>query len=205
MSKSCCGLFLLLFSLLAHAEEGDSSLFSKYLSGFRQEHHFSLITGQTKGTWKITRFGDIQNKSEPSKGIFLKARYSFHLPLVGPFGYALGTSMGVLKHLGTKSKVFYPKVSLQLPSFFLAGIYQVNSRLQFILGLESYLERVEGIEDRSSNTTMDATMIVASDQVFVIDYFYDLGERLELSTIAVKVSFIGLAILTASLKMQSSD
>ncbi len=184
LRASACNILLCsLFSLTLWAsEDGDDPYWTKYVTGFRQDHHFSLVGGQTKGVWKIKEFGQISNHSEDAEGVFAKFRYSFHLPLFGPLGYALGTSLGVTKQLGTKDNIFYANIGLQLPSLYLAMIYQFNSRLQLLIGAESYLERWEGLEDRSSHVRVDATMVVAIDETLIVDYFYDLskGVRLEM-------------------------
>jgi hypothetical protein len=155
----------------------------RHIRGFRREHNFALSTGISSGTWKVKRFGSIENKSYENTGIFSKFQYTFHLQWIEGFGYLLGSSTGYHYETADRRSDFRPVDAMQYPGVVAGLVYNFNPVLRILTTLEAYLERHTGIEE-NDDVDEDRKIFVtlqAYDAGMFIDVFYDLawGIRLE--------------------------
>ena len=178
---SCCRLwpgsvfllsFLLVLNGVAQGVEERVHPWRKYLRNFRREHHFALSAGSGQGSWKIGRFGSLEDKTQASSSVWLKARYSFHIQLYRGLGYFLGTSTGYAAQRSRGD--FSAPSSWHLPGLTSGITYNLSPEFRFLLFQEVYLERFEGLSG-SDNTRLDASMLCPLDGAFGIDYFFHLN------------------------------
>lgn len=162
----------------------DEHPWDRHIRGYRQEHHFGFSLGGQRGVWQVRGFGEIAEEVYESQGIYGKLSYSFHIPLGGPFGYILGSTLGYSMGSSKKNDDFRPSPSTHFPGLYVGFDWNVNPRLRFVVGADSYLERLDGIregDDSSQGHEVSLSMLAFLDASLMVDFFYDLdwGVRLE--------------------------
>jgi len=150
----------------------------RYVRGFRREHNFALSTGVSSGTWDVRRFGSL-TKNGPQKydttGVFTRFQYSFHLPFYSGFGFFLGSSIGYHYESADKRKPFKPVPAYQFPGVLSGLVLNFNPVLRWSIGLDAYLERHNGIQERDQTPP--------DNEIFVTMQVYDFGTFSTFSTI----------------------
>ena len=180
-------LFATISVLLTHSlptngqelAEGFGSQFhqwERYVQDFRKDHNFALFMGRAEGTWKIRDFGSISDEKHAMSGVAIKAQYSYHIPLWQSFGYFLGSSVGYY-YESARSANFRPVHSLHLPGLLVGLVYDFSPSTRVLLGLDTYLERLDGLEVRTQESirVLDATMFTWIDTGIMFDYFFSLN------------------------------
>lgn len=163
----------------------------RHIRGFRREHHFSMSTGVSSGTWEIKHFGDLENRKFTGSGIVAKFRYSFHLPIYQGFGYFLGSSLGYHYESSDSRSPFKPVPALMFPGIMAGLAYNISPVLRVSSALEVYLERHERLGERDGqgdDPSISVTMQTYDVGVFC-DIFYDLAWALRLEAHARVVDF----------------
>jgi len=150
---------------------------------FRNHHNFSIVSGEARGRWYVENFGSVDEGTFPFKAVVNKFQYSFHFPIYGRFGYFLGSSFGFYYEKSNKDQAFQAISSWHLPGVLIGAVVNVSPALRFLVGLESYMERLEGLSalmatDREKvNITMESVVDLST----AVDVFYNpnWGVRLE--------------------------
>jgi hypothetical protein len=166
-----------------------SHLWQRYIRGFRESHNFSVSAGYTVGDWQIHRFATLRNRRFKGKGTFNKFQYSFHLPLYGPFGYLLGSSLGYQFESPEQFERFRPAPSYNFPGVLVGLVVNSSVRWRVSLAFDVHLSRLEGLKDEvdelsesagaARDTDIDVTMRTY-DLILASDYFYTLNWALRL-------------------------
>ncbi len=154
----------------------------RHVRGFRREHNFAFSLGASSGEWLIKRFGTLNGRRFDSSGVVARFQYSFHLPLYGGFGYMLGSSGGYNYEAADKRKPFQPVPSYVFPGLLVGLVYNASPVVRLSLAAEAYLERHNGLRERSGEgegTEIHITM-TAYDAGAFLDLFYDLSWALRL-------------------------
>ena len=156
----------------------------RYVRGFRREHNFAFSLGIAKGTWDVRHFGTLEQKKYSNSGVFTRFQYSFHLPLVGGFGYLLGSSFGYLYESTDKRREFQAVPALMFPGLLAGFVENFSPVFRWSAALDIYLERLNGLAEHDG-TQPDPEIYVtmeAFDFGTFFDIFYDLewAVRLEL-------------------------
>ena len=166
---------------------------NKYVHLFRQDHNFAFSAGTAQGTWNIKHFGNIEGKEFQSKAYLLKGQYSFHIPLWKRLGYFLGSSFGYYFE-SPSSEDFSPTTSLNLPGLLLGLSYNISPSLRVMGAVDTYLERLEGLKDRTDSANpliLDATMLTLADAMLMSDYFFNLNFALRIEWHMRKILYSG--------------
>ena len=166
--------------------EGFGSQFhpwERYVQDFRKDHNFAFFVGRAEGIWKVRDFGGISGDTYTMTGLVLKIQYSYHIPIWQRLGYFLGSTVGYYFE-STKSAAFKPTHSLHLPGLLAGIVYDFSPSMRVLFGLDTYLERLEGMRERSLvvDRQLDATMLTLVDVGLMFDYFFGLNvaSRLEM-------------------------
>ncbi len=147
-----------------------------YVGEFRRDHHFALAFGSSSSTWQIKPWDHAQAFTPETKGYFSKFQYSYHIPLVGAFGYFLGSSVGVLADFSDNDSRFSSSTAYQLPGI-LAGLCMNFSPVwRASAGTDIYLERIHGIawQDEFTVSKLSINMLAFADMLGQLDYFWDI-------------------------------
>lgn len=152
-----------------------SSSWDRYLMGFRSAHQFLSTCGISEGYWVAKDLGIFPYLERKQTGYFCKAQYTFHLRLVGGFGYFLGSSAGhFITDLAKSEKVKIPN-SWQLPSVLGGFVYNFSPSWRATLGLEYYLERFDGIRlRREADSSEIASTAQVTESSIGLEYFFSL-------------------------------
>lgn len=153
----------------------DMHTWEKSVRGFRRDHNFAVMAGPTQGLWHITNFGEIQNEDIKSRGYFVQAQYSFHLPIYKGFGYTLGTSMGYIAE-DRVEKALRPASGGGFPGASAGLVFNLSPAVRAHGGLDYNLERWNELGERDGleeDRTISVTARVV-DWHFGVDIFYHL-------------------------------
>lgn len=181
----------------AHGQESmegfDAQLhqWERYVQEFRRDHNFSLFVGRTEGTWMVSDFGGLKGQEYAMTGVAVKIQYGFHIPLWLGLGYFLGSSVGYYFE-SIRSNSFKPAHSLHLPGLLIGLVYDFSPSFRVLLGIDTYLERLDGIKEQSSSqdSILDATMLTWFDSSLSFDYFFDLNLAARFEAHKRRVSYI---------------
>jgi hypothetical protein len=165
-------------------------IWQRYVRGFRRDHNFSISLGGTSGAWSVDRLGTVFGEDIESTGGFVKARYSFHLPVYRGFGYLLGSSVGYHFESPDKTLNVIPVSSVQYPGVSLGAVMNLTPGVRLLFLVDYYLERFEdfaerdGLSSREDGTPDDPEISVnmsSLDFVLAVDVFLTLnwGLRIE--------------------------
>lgn len=154
---------------------------SRAVRGFRREHNFSVSYGYVVSRWKghLTESTDIF--SFANEGHQARISYAFHLPLVGGFGYYLGTQTSALM-AETSRESEGGEISYGLPGLNVGLIVNLSDRVRLSSGIELGWHRIEklGLPERFENKRISVT---GETQTWngQIDYFYELSWAVQLT------------------------
>ena len=154
----------------------------RYVRKFRRDHHLSVLTSYDRGTWKVGRFGDIVNENFASEVIDMEIQYTFHIQILGRFGYSLGTSGGYFyERLGKKSDQFSPSSGWKLPGLVAEVVYNLDASARIFSGCEFYLTRLNNIGTRYRDGSADQAALTAETYEFHtgVDWFYVLNSGIK--------------------------
>ncbi len=151
--------------------------YDRYVLKFRREHNFAIMSGVTRGTWYVQRFNTITDRTFPAHGVLSRFQYTFHLPLVGGFGYMLGSGVGYHYESPNTRGEFRPVSAWQFPGIVLGLVNNFNSVLRLSTTAEAYLERHEGLKTRQKAIFVTSNVF---DFGAALDIFYDLSFALRL-------------------------
>jgi hypothetical protein len=151
--------------------------YDRYVLNFRREHNFALVSGISRGVWRISRFKDLKDEKFPSNGFYGRFQYSFHLPIYQSFGYLLGSGAGFIYESSRINSEFRPVSAWQYPGVLLGLVYNYSSVIRLATTAEAYLERHEGL--RTQKTSIHVTSNVFDFGVS-LDIFYDLTMALRI-------------------------
>lgn len=187
--------FLAVSGAVAKAAEGDSSpaptafpsrqdfhRWDRFVRGFRREHNFALSTGVSSGTWKVSHFGTLNDRTFDNSGVYAKFQYSYHIQIYEGFGYMLGSSTGYHYESADRRSVFRPVDATQFPSVLAGLVFNFSPMLRILAAGEAYLERHVGIEehDGDGEDPKIAVTLTAYEASAAIDVFYELAWALRL-------------------------
>ncbi len=178
-----------LFSLGVHAQDVTEPLirpelpreWSRAVRGFRREHNFSVAYGYVVSRWKghLTDSSDIF--SFANEGHQARISYAFHLPLVGGFGYYLGTQTSALVAVPSRDSKG-DEISYGLPGLNVGLIINLSDRVRVASGVEFGWHRIEklGLPERFERKRISVTgeTLTWNGQ---IDYFYELSWAVQLT------------------------
>jgi hypothetical protein len=185
------------FSQGLHAQEVTEPLirpelpreWSRAVRGFRREHNFSVSYGYVVSRWKghLTDSTDIF--SFANEGHQARISYAFHLPLVGGFGYYLGTQTSALVAASSRDSEG-GEISYGLPGLNLGLIVNVSDRVRVASGVELGWHRIEklGLPERFEHKRISVT---GETQIWnaQIDYFYELSWAVQLTYEAAELNY----------------
>lgn len=165
----------------------ESSIWERYVRGFRRDHNFSVSSGISRGHWVVDKFEEIESKRFYSEGVYSKFRYSFHIEIYHSFGYLLGSSAGYfqeLKNSKTKTQEFVPTSAYQFPGLVGGIVWDMSPMWRVTAAADIFLERHNNIKKRASEGHDEEVISVTAeslDLLATVDYFYTLtwGVRLE--------------------------
>lgn len=152
-------------------------VYDRYVLNFRREHNFSIMSGVTRGHWKVQRFQDLKDRTFPANGILTRFQYTFHLPLLGGFGYMLGSGGGYHYESPNTRGEFRPVSAWQFPGIILGLVNNFNSIIRLSTTAEAYLERHEGLKTKQKTIFITSNVF---DFGAALDIFYDLSFALRL-------------------------
>jgi hypothetical protein len=154
---------------------------SRAVRGFRREHNFSVSYGYVVSRWKghLTDSTDIF--SFANEGHQARIAYAFHLPLVGGFGYYLGTQTSALL-APTSRESEGGEISYGLPGLNVGLIVNLSDRVRLASGIELGWHRIEklGLPERFERKRISVT---GETQTWngQFDYFYELSWAVQLT------------------------
>jgi hypothetical protein len=154
---------------------------SRAVRGFRREHNFSISYGHVIGRWKGHLTDDSTRFSFANEGHQVRIAYAFHLPLLGPFGYYLGTQTSALMAPSTH-KTRGSEISYGLPGLNLGLVLNLSDRLRVASGVELGWHRIEklGLPESFESKRISITGETRTWNA-QIDYFYRLSWAVQLS------------------------
>lgn len=154
----------------------------RHIRGFRRDHNFALSAGVSSGTWRVKRFGTLEDKKYDDSGVWTKFQYTFHLQIYKGFGYLLGSSVGYHYESVDKRREFKPVPAYQFPGVMAGLVMNINPVFRFTTAMDIYLERHNGIEERDGVGDDPEIFVTlqAFDAMATIDVFYDLNWALRL-------------------------
>ncbi len=178
-----------LFSLGLHAQDVTEPLirpelpreWSRAVRGFRREHNFSVAYGYVVSRWKghLTDSTDIF--SFANEGHQARISYAFHLPLVGGFGYYLGTQTSALVAAPSRDNKG-DEISYGLPGLNVGLIINLSDRVRVASGVEFGWHRIEKL---GLPETFERKRISVTGETLTwngqIDYFYELSWAFQLT------------------------
>jgi hypothetical protein len=154
---------------------------SRAVRGFRREHNFSTSYGYVVSRWKghLTDSTDIF--SFANEGHQARITYAFHLPLVGGFGYYLGTQTSALVAASSRNSEG-GEISYGLPGLNAGLIVNLSDRVRFASGVELGWQRIEklGLPERFEHKRISVTGETRTWNG-QIDYFYKLSWAVQLT------------------------
>lgn len=157
--------------------------------GFRRDHNFGLLLGQTETHWdgKTDTVPEIDTETSSSE---ITVQYSFHIPWGHGFGYSLGTSSSIQLDQGSGAVKTHYRATL--PGLELGLVWNASNRFRLNLGLVYGWERVDGLKVEDQPGRLSLTEEGLSGK-FALDVFWKLtwAVRLEL----VSTQFPGDAAL----------
>lgn len=117
--------------------------------GFRKGHHFSLVSGPTRGRWRIAHFGEDFGEIFSDSGVLTKVVYAYHLQLFRSFGYFLGTSFGYWINSSVDAPRFDIDTSELVPGTLAGLCFNFGPAFRIHAGVSYGIERVKGLGIRS--------------------------------------------------------
>lgn len=166
---------------LARSPNSKESEWVDFVGKFREKHNISVMVAAGKTSWSVREFSSLRDQSVQSDSAHIVFRYSFHQQIQGSFGFALGSSLSLVKDSFRPIDDFKVGLTLRLPGLFAGLVYNINSRWRGILGASVSLERVYGITDESNEPSkvIDISMHPDSASLSVaIDFFWKWKEGL---------------------------
>jgi hypothetical protein len=162
---------------------------SRAVRGFRREHHFSLSYGLVNNHWRGNLSQDETRFSFENTGHQARLSYAFHLPLLGGFGYYLGTQASAMFALSSKNNQG-GELSYGLPGLSAGFVYNLADQLRVGSGVEFGWQRVEklGLPEAWSRKKISVTGETRAWQG-QIDYFYELSWALQLVFESTELSY----------------
>ena len=150
----------------------------RYIRKFRRDHHLSLITSYDRGSWDVRHFGPVDDQSFVSTGIETTLEYTFHIQIIGRFGYSLGTSAGYMfERAGSKDERFTPASAWKLPGLVGQLVYNIDPAARIFVGGAAYLARFNGFRVVQDDGSDDRAALTAEAFSFQtgIDLFYTIN------------------------------
>jgi hypothetical protein len=127
-------------------------IWKRYVRDFRRDHHFAIVVGGARGSWKVSKFGTIHNQSFASKGFVTRAQYSFHLPIFRGFGYLLGSTCGYEYEITDEKVAFQPKPAYEFPTLLVGLAYNFTPGVRTAISVDYGISRMEEVEERDSRS-----------------------------------------------------
>ena len=174
-------------------EEDDAFLKRETSGGLfnsnRWDHNFAFTFGMAKGSWRVEQLDNLDGVEFESRASFVKAQYSFHLPLWKDLGYVLGSSFGYYWEKRMDDAQFHRVSSIHFPGIHLGLVYSFAPSFRILGGVETYLERLDDIavsthnpvSDQDQERKVSITMRPNFDWILASDVFFtrSWGLRLE--------------------------
>ncbi|HYX34097.1 MAG TPA: hypothetical protein VE954_13375 [Oligoflexus sp.] len=162
---------------------------SRAVRGFRREHNFSVSYGLVTSRWKGHLTDDANIFSFSNEGHQARISYSFHLPLMGRFGYYLGTQTSVLVAASSRDSKG-GEISYGLPGLNVGVILNLSDRVRVASGLELGWHRIEklGLPESFERKRISVTGETRTWNGQV-DYFYELSWAVQLTYEASELNY----------------
>lgn len=164
---------------------------SRAVRGFRREHNFSISYGLVISRWKGHLTDDSNIFSFENEGHQARLAYSFHLPLVGGFGYYLGTQTSALMAPSTRDSKG-GELSYGLPGLNVGLILNLSDRVRVASGVELGWHRIEklGLPESLQRKRISVTGETRTWNA-QLDYFYELSWALQLTFESSELNYLG--------------
>lgn len=167
--------------------EKEQHVWSRYLRDFRGEHNFGASFGYTATEWNLGEFGVLSNQKISTTGTYIKANYSFYLPLFGQLGYMLGSSVGyVSPGTCTDPRFSPPPSTTEMPGLVVGLLYNISETTRVQLWEDFHLSRVSRL--RLAPVTQERVDFLhvtmeTIDSNLALDFFFKLqwALRIEIS------------------------
>jgi hypothetical protein len=162
---------------------------SRAVRGFRREHNFSISYGYVISRWKGHLTDDEDIFSFANEGHQVRIAYAFHLPLMGGFGYYLGTQTSALMAASSREGKG-SELSYGLPGLNVGLILNLSDRVRVASGVELGWQRIEklGLPERFESKRISVTGETRTWNG-QIDYFYELSWAAQLTYEASELNY----------------
>ena len=167
---------------VAEADIATERQWGQFVGEFREHHNFGLLVGTSSTRWTVNGLG-LVHQAPLSEGVYIKGRYSFHIPILQGLGFFLGSSLGYQNHVQDNDSKFDAGYSIHLPGLLTGIAYNISPAYRLGVGFDVYLERHERIsagEEDEDLYQLSMTMLVY-DIMATVDIFsqIDWGIRFE--------------------------